>query len=151
MTERITNDLMIAPEEGELGLLRELASALAKSEPVVVSCGHMEMQLPPSARDGLSRVASYLAADSSVAIEPYDEELTTQEAADLLGVSRPYFIRLLEDKKIIPFEKVGVHGKHRRVNLRDVLSYRDGRALDAVQESRELAPSSVEAETTSAY
>ncbi|MBJ7601792.1 MAG: helix-turn-helix domain-containing protein [Candidatus Dormibacteraeota bacterium] len=75
-----------------------------------------------SATEGLTRLVTYLAGNASVAIDPYEEELTTQEAADLLGVSRTYFVRLIEDKRMVPYETVGLHGKHRRVRLRDVLA-----------------------------
>jgi excisionase family DNA binding protein len=52
-----------------------------------------------------------------------NQELTTQQAADYLGMSRQFFVRLLE-KDIIPFHRVG---KHRRVTVRDVMAYRKQR------------------------
>jgi excisionase family DNA binding protein len=59
---------------------------------------------------------------------PEERQLTTQSAAELLGMSRPYLIRLL-DAGEMPYHLVG---KHRRIALRDVLAYakrRDGRRL----------------------
>lgn len=57
---------------------------------------------------------------------PEDRHLTTQQAGELLGMSRPYVIRLL-DEGVMPYVLVG---KHRRIALRDVLAYGQRRAKE---------------------
>jgi excisionase family DNA binding protein len=65
---------------------------------------------------------------------PAPGSLTTQEAADLLGISRPTLIRLLGDGKI-PFEQPG---RHRRIRLDDLLTYRDQRRQERSETLDEL-------------
>ncbi len=74
-----------------------------------------------------------LAKGRGVSLIPMEAELTTNEAARLLKVSRPYLIRLLE-KGEIPFRKVG---SHRRIRFRDLMAYKqrtDQQRLDALEE-----------------
>ena len=76
--------------------------------------------LPSSLRRVLVAAARQLAEGHGVSILPVTAEVTTQQAADLLNVSRPFVIGLL-DKGEIPFHKVGTH---RRIRLKDLLAYR---------------------------
>ncbi|MCG8556563.1 MAG: helix-turn-helix domain-containing protein [Proteobacteria bacterium] len=71
----------------------------------------------------LERVAELLARGDSLTIVPVGKELTTQQAADLLNVSRQYLVRLLNDGRI-PFTKTG---KHRRLRIEDVLGFKEQR------------------------
>jgi excisionase family DNA binding protein len=74
----------------------------------------------------LLQTASQLAEGYGVAIMPHSQELTTQQAADLLNVSRPHVVTCL-DAGAMPFHHVGTLGTHRRVYLKDLLEYKHHR------------------------
>lgn len=79
--------------------------------------------LPAAAVRMLTDILVYLAEGRGVSILPTNTALTTQQAADMLNVSRPYLSRLLTEGKL-PFHMVGTH---RRIALRDLLAYREQR------------------------
>ncbi len=79
-----------------------------------------ELTLPKAATRLLRHILTEMAQGNAVTLIPIHAELTTQEAADFLNVSRPHLVRLLEDNKI-PYHKVGTH---RRVRFRDLEGYR---------------------------
>jgi len=79
-----------------------------------------ETTVPMSALEVLRRAAVELAHGNGVTILPVTAELTTEEAANLLNVSRPYVIKLTKSGEL-PHRRVGTH---RRIPLRDVLEYK---------------------------
>jgi excisionase family DNA binding protein len=87
------------------------------------------IELPPSAVEALKVVVDALTRGQSVTLVSHDKELTSQAAADMLHVSRPHLIKLLDRGEIL-FHRVGTH---RRIRLEDVLAYQDRR--DAEREA----------------
>jgi excisionase family DNA binding protein len=79
------------------------------------------VQVPVSALRLLVEVLTEIGEGNAVSIIPVHAELTTQEAADVLNVSRPFLVKLLE-QKTIPHHKVGTH---RRVYYQDVMNYKE--------------------------
>lgn len=120
----------IQPNESETLLAREASRALARlashEKPVrVEACEEGQGEgatfvLPATAVRLLLDILGQMAAGNAVAITPLHPELTTQQAADLLNVSRPFLVGLLEEGKL-PCRKVGTH---RRVLYNDLMAYK---------------------------
>ena len=101
---------------------------------VIVADGpNEELAVPREAVVLLARVLSHLADGHAVAILPAETQLTTQQAADVLNVSRPFLIRLLDSGQI----RYRMVGSHRRVDLRSLMEFKrrdDARTLRAANE-----------------
>ncbi|WP_446831232.1 helix-turn-helix domain-containing protein [Candidatus Foliamicus sp.] len=113
-------DAEIAQESSER--LRALLGA-DPAPSLLVSDAHGDeaIKLPASAGDMLLEALEGIASGSSVAVIRKDTKLTTQQAADLLNVSRPFLVKLLESGTI-PFHKVGTH---RRVHSDAIMRYKN--------------------------
>lgn len=85
--------------------------------------GEPDRPLTRELADVLLQVAEQLSRGKAVFVAPCDTQLTTQDAADMLGVSRPTLVKLLERGEI-PFTRIG---RHRRVRLADLQRYADAR------------------------
>lgn len=137
---------LVMPSQEESDLARAAARMLSAALSASLSGGAqtMEIALPPAARGPRSirvparalqlllEALELTAQGQGVRLLAQHAEMTTGEAADALGVSRPHLVQLLEMGEI-PFHKVGTH---RRVRYGDVLAFRA--RLDA---ARECSPS----------
>lgn len=82
-----------------------------------------QIELPSAVYRVLMQVVEAMAAGKAVTVTPQEPQLTTQQAADLLGVSRPTVVRLIESGEL----RADRNGSRRRLLLSEVLAYRDRR------------------------
>jgi excisionase family DNA binding protein len=104
------------------------------SEVTLVGAGHDSVVVPDELRNVLAKIVTAMRRGQAVTFAPLGQRLTTQQAADLLGVSRPTLIKLLETGRI-PFE---TPGRHRRIRLSDLLDYQAVRRDDQRRVLQEL-------------
>jgi excisionase family DNA binding protein len=100
-------DATLARETGRL-LAQRMRSKTPLRFHVVDTAKEEILQLPPRAVQMLVRILEEMACGNAVTLIPIHAELTTQEAADMLNISRPYLIQLLNKGKI-EYRKVGTH------------------------------------------
>ncbi len=93
---------------------------LGNAAPLRLTDGDQEIALPASALHLLADILAEMSQGHAVTIIPTRTELTTQQAADLLNISRPYLVKLLE-QGAIPFRKVGAR---RRIRFEDLMNFR---------------------------
>lgn len=123
------------------------AAAALRGGRVVVLPGEADRQpveLPASVVEVLAAVLDHAQRGEHVRVIADDEEITTQQAADLLNVSRPYLVGLV-DRGEIPSRKVGAR---RRLKLADVLLYRE---VDQARRLQAVADLSAEAQDLGLY
>lgn len=143
---RRMNPISALPKErSDVAALREILDAAAHAVPSAPRCELRgpkgeTIPLPASVFYLLKQVVDVMAQGDAITIVPVGRELTTQQAADLLNVSRQYLVRLLDDRKI-PFSRTG---KHRRLKIEDVLAFRTERDRDRKAILDELAGMSQE-------
>jgi excisionase family DNA binding protein len=130
------------PTEAETARASEAVAAMGKALtpigalPLKVSDDGAEIQieLPPSIGQAVLDVLSHIAQGEMVTVVPYGAVLTTQEAADLLNVSRPYLTKLIDAGEIDCYRV----GSHRRIKSQDVLAYKERRNGERADSLREL-------------
>lgn len=122
-----TLERTVLPPSEPMGALAEVFGTFGADPATTLTGPNGErLELPAEVFDVLRDIVAAMAAGQAITIAPVHQRLTTQEAADLLGVSRPTVVKLLESGAI-PFEQPG---RHRRVRLVDVLAYRDRAAAE---------------------
>lgn len=135
------NDPVLASpaELAQLQVLDALLSA-ADADTLQITDGRRQLALPGTTLHLLRRAVHQLAQGQAVSIVPLHKEVTTQQAADLLHVSQPYLIHIL-DQGAIPYNKTGTH---RRIRVADVLAYKRQRDAQRRQALDELTHATAE-------
>ena len=119
----------------DLDVLDAARALLAQdSDVMLVGDDDQAVALPAELRSILTTVVTAMRRGQAITLAPLGQRLTTQQAADLLGVSRPTLIKLLEAGKI-PFE---TPGRHRRIRLTDLLAFQAVRRDEQRRVLREL-------------
>ncbi|WP_433966006.1 helix-turn-helix domain-containing protein [Tunturiibacter gelidiferens] len=112
-------------QEEQVSELHELLQKQGSAR-LVGKGGEPAMLLPDAIYGMLLQILDLMQQGKAVSIVPVTQELTTQQAAELVGVSRPFLVKLLENGKI-PYHSAGTH---RRVYLKDLLEYKQQRDED---------------------
>lgn len=114
---------MLPPED--LAELQDVSTFLAGLEAPasLLGPGGQQVPLPSEAFEVLRDVVEAMCRGQAINVQPVDQILTTQEAANFLGISRPTLVKLLEEGKIAYELPSG--SRHRRVRLVDVIEYQD--------------------------
>lgn len=136
-TDRPTREESKLAEESAR-VLGELLKSSGKCLDLLVSPSHPSddfLRIPKGVLHLLASILDETAHGNAVAVVPVEAELTTQQAADLLQVSRPHLVDLLDEGEI-PHRKVGTH---RRVLFQDVMSYKQKSKQDRLKALEELS------------
>ncbi len=123
--------------EATTALGRSLTESGSLRLNVVEDGAEVQIELPPAIGALMLDLLAHVARGEMVTLVPYSAELTTQKAADLLNVSRPFLTKLLESGEI----NYRMVGSHRRVKADDLLTYmarRGDARSDALKELQNL-------------
>ncbi|MCH4903885.1 excisionase family DNA-binding protein [Cylindrospermopsis raciborskii CHAB3438] len=131
MLSTVLDHQPITAREEDRPALIELEDLLGQLDPEsptfqIVSTSGAAIDIPTPVFNLMQRMVHELLQGNSVTIVPIHKELTTQEAADILNVSRQYLVELL-DAQTIPHTKVGTHRRIRFGNLMHYKTERDAK------------------------
>ena len=131
----------VAAREGTQ--IRALRQLVQEGSVKIIGARGRRVELPRSVVGLLDEILKNMQVGKAVSIVPEHQQLTTQRAANLLGVSRPFMVRLVEEGNL-PFHMVG---SHRRVYLKDLLAYRKRRDEERHDSINRMARMEMEAGT----
>jgi len=143
---------ILPPDEGEAALVKALSDFVtANKAPLrLVAEDGTEFALPPVVQNALVDVVHLMDNGKAITMAPHNTLLTTQEAADLLDISRPTLVKRLDEGKI-PYEQ---QGKHRRIRVEDLLEYQENIRVQRREILRRMTREAYEAgdyDTTNVY
>ena len=121
--------------------VQALERVLHRGEPAFVTSAGERIELPGSVFEVLRTAVGFMSHGQAVTLVPDNQAITTQRAADILGMSRPFFIKQLE-AGLMAHHRVG---NQRRVYLRDVLAFSKKRDADRLASLNLLARDAFEA------
>lgn len=124
MVTATTDSVTLPPKDVEA--VDEVARVLSKPAAKLVGSEGAEVELPAEVHEVLSHVVDAMRHGQAITVAPVSMRLTTSQAAEMLGLSRPTLVKLLEEHEI-PFERTS---RHRRVRLDDLLAYRERRRVE---------------------
>ena len=139
--------MTLSSPAAERGMAQRLNRALghAMTQPggatIVLPGEEEQLALTPAMLEVLSRATREFALGNALEITPVQTDLTSQQAANMLGISRPYLVTLL-DRGDIPSYKVG---NRRRVSRADVEAYRESRDAERRKALRDMSDEASEA------
>ena len=141
MASALTDPISIpTAQEKQIGDLRRL---IQSGDAKLVGPDGRQIAIPQPLHDLLLVILRNLQSGNAISIVPEHRQLTTQRAANILGVSRPFLVGLVEAGKI-PFHMVG---RHRRIYLSDLLDYKRRRDAARHEAINNMARSEMEAGT----
>jgi excisionase family DNA binding protein len=141
MASTLSDPISIPEAQG--AQIRDLRRLVQRGNAKLVGPDGNQIAIPEPVHDLLLMILKNLQAGKAVSIVPEHQQLTTQRAADILGVSRPFLVRLLENGDM-PFHMVG---SHRRIYLRDLLDYKRRRDAARHEAINNMARAEMEAGT----
>jgi excisionase family DNA binding protein len=125
MAVAVSERTVLPPEESLDDLVELVHRINGSGQAQLVGPDGVRTQLPAAVYEVLQLVVLAMSRGQAVTVAPHHLQLTTQEAADILGVSRPTLVKMLDEGRIRYLQP----GRHRRVLLRDLLAYQEQRRV----------------------